>query len=364
MATAAVVLSIIYHLATTPVLCAFAFALTVAETFAYSATQSLMVALAGQGQLNEANAKFYTVHTVGLYLVGPLVAGALFVIGPAWAFALDGMTFVVAAILVAGLPPVAAPQHPAGTRRTRRLGPEIRDGILLLVRIRGLRVLVSMIAAATIAISAVNALTPLYAIKRLHMATGLVSTLIVVGALGALLGTRVAGRAARRYTEGQVMVASMATMAAGMVLFGAFPLVATAVVGNVTLGVGLGAWNVLAAARRQRLTPAAAMGRISGAYRMLAWGLQPIGAGIAGPLAVATSLGAVFVIVGGFLLLALAALSRALLSPDPAPAAAPHGSLNGMPVPMPTPAPPKPQPADPGHKEAQLRGRASGEPAG
>jgi MFS family permease len=311
--TAGVVLAIVYEFATVPVLCVFAFVLTVAETFAYSASQSLMVSLAGPNQLNEANAKFYTVHTIGLNLAGPLAAGLLFTIGPAWAFTLDGLTFVIAAVLVMGLPsvkPVPATQEPG---KTRRLTSEIREGVLLLIRIHGLRVLVGMIAAATLAISAVNALTALYAIERLKMPPGWVASLLVVGALGALLGTRLAVPAARRWPEGNVMVVSMALMAVGMILFGAFPLVPTALAANVMLGIGIGGWNVLAAARRQRLTPKNAMGRISGAYRMLAWGLMPVGAGLAGPLAVATSLGAVFMIVEGFLLVVLAVLARALL---------------------------------------------------
>jgi MFS family permease len=317
-ATAGVVLAIVNDVASVPVLCAFAFMLTVAETFAYSASQALMVSLAGPTQLNEANSKFYTVHTIGLNLAGPLAAGILFTIGPAWAFTLDGLSFLLAAALVVGLPSPARAAAPSQGPRPRRLTSEIREGVQLLVRIKGLRVLVSMIAAATLAFSAVNALTPLYAVKQLEMKPGWVSTLLVVGALGALLGTRVAVPAARRWSEGNVMVASMAIMAAGMILFGAFPLVPTALAANVVLGVGIGGWNVLAAARRQRLTPAHAMGRISGAYRMLAWGLMPVGAALAGPLAVATSLGAVFVIVGGFILVVLAVLARSLLGTQPA----------------------------------------------
>jgi len=344
VATAGLVVSIVYHFASVPLLCTFAFVLTVAETFAYSASQALLVSLAGPEQLNEANAKFYTVHTVGLNLAGPLAAGALFTIGPSWAFALDGMTFLVAAVLVAGLPATKpAPGSPA-PQRTRRLTSEIREGVMLLIRIDGLRVLVSMVAAATLAASALNALTPLYAVQRLQMPPGWVSTLLVVGALGALLGTRLAVPAARRWTEGNVMVASMATMAAGMILFGAFPLVSTALAANVVLGVGIGGWNVLAAARRQRLTPASAMGRISGAYRMLAWGLMPVGAAVAGPLAVATSIGTVFVIIGGFILVVLAVLTRPLLRTETALPTQRAGSPT--PSRLAAPSPPQPRSAD------------------
>jgi len=40
------------------------------------------------------------------------------------------------------------------------------------------------------------------------------------------------------------------------------------------------------------------MGRVTSAYRMLAWGLMPLGAALAGPLAKGTSLATVFVAVG------------------------------------------------------------------
>lgn len=316
--TAGLVLAIVYDFATVPVLCIFAFSLTVAETFAYSASQALMVSLAGPDQLNEANAKFYTVHTIGVNLAGPLAAGGLYLLGPAWAFALDGLTFVVAAVLVAGLPsPRPALAH-AVTGRARRLTSEIREGVSLLVRIRGLRVLVSMIATVTLSVSALNTLTPLYAVQELDMKAGLVSTLLVAGALGTLLGTRLATPANRRWSAGPVMIASLLVVAVGMVIFGSVPLAAAALAANALIGVGVGTFNVLAAARRQRLTPQSAMGRISGAYRMLAWGLMPVGAGLAGPLAVATSLGAVFAIAGCLIAVVALLLLRPLARMDTA----------------------------------------------
>jgi len=311
VATGGLVACIVTDNAPLAVLCAFAFTLTVAETFAYSASQALMVSLAGPDELNEANAKFYTVHTIGLNLAGPLAAGALFALGPAWAFTLDGLTFVVAAILVSRLPSIAPAAH--DPKRVRKLRGDVREGIQLLFRTRGLRILVLMIATSTLAISAVNTLTPFFAVQRLHMAPVFVSTLLVAGALGSLLGAQLAARVARQWPEGRVLVVSILVFAGGMIALGAFPFAVAALTANALIGVGVGAFNVIAAARRQRLTPAAAMGRISGAYRMVAWGLMPLGAGLAGPLAVITSLSAVFVIAGALVLVALTLLGRPLL---------------------------------------------------
>lgn len=309
--TAGLVVTIVADVATVPILCAFAFTLTVGETFAYPASQALMVELAGTDDLDRANAQFYTVHTIALMLVGPLAAGALVALGPALAFALDGVSFVLAAALVATLPNVGAATR--STTERRRLAADVREGITVLWQVAGLRVLVLMVITATIAASALNTLTSLYALEILDLPTAYVPVLLVAGAVGALLGTRVVPAAARRWGDGTVLVTSMGVLGVGAIVYGSYPVVAVALLGNALFGIGVGGWNVLAAARRQRLTPAGAMGRVSGAYRMLAWGLMPVGAGLAGPLAVATTLGSVFVIVGVLVLAVLAVTARSLL---------------------------------------------------
>jgi mannose/fructose/N-acetylgalactosamine-specific phosphotransferase system component IIC len=74
---------------------------------------------------------------------------------------------------------------------------------------------------------------------------------------------------------------------------------------------------VLSATRRQRLTPGAMMGRVTSAYRMLAWGLMPLGAALAGPLAKGTSLATVFVVVGTVVVLTAVTLARPLVRTGP-----------------------------------------------
>ena len=55
------------------------------------------------------------------------------------------------------------------------------------------------------------------------------------------------------------------------------------------------------------------MGRVTSAYRVLAWGLSPLGAGLAGPLAAATSLGTVYVVAGSIVGFTAILLARPLV---------------------------------------------------
>lgn len=292
--------------ATVVVLCATAFVLTSAETFADAASQVLLVELAGPDELEAANGRFVAVETVGMDLAGPLAAAVLFWWAPAACFALDAASFVAAAVLVSRVPDVA-PERSAGDLRGR-----LAEGARFLVRTPGLRSLVVAVAITAVCAAAVNAMLALYSIQVLGLAEPVVPGLVVCMAAGALLGAWWSPRLASRWGAGPVMVGFLALLGAAFALFGLVPWLVVAVAACVLFGVASAGWNVLSATRRQRLTPGPMMGRVTSAYRVLAWGLSPLGAGLAGPLASAASLGAVYVVAGTIVGLTAITLARPL----------------------------------------------------
>ena len=292
--------------ATVVVLCATAFVLTSAETFADSASQVLLVELAGQGELEAANGRFVTVETIGMDLAGPLAAAVLFWWAPAACFALDALSFVVAAVFVSRVPDVAPERSGSDLRG------QLAEGARYLVRTPGLRSLVVAVAITAVCAAAINAMLALYSIQVLGLAEPVVPVLVVCMAAGALLGVRLSPRLAARWGAGRVMVGFLALLGAAFALFGLTPWLVVAVFACVLFGVASAGWNVLSATRRQRLTPGPMMGRVTSAYRVLAWGLSPLGAGLAGPLAEATSLGTVYVVAGSIVGFTAILLARPL----------------------------------------------------
>jgi hypothetical protein len=109
------------------------------------------------------------------------------------------------------------------------------------------------------------------------------------------------------------MVGWLVLLGFSFVLFGAVAHVAVGVAAALLFGLCSAGWNVLSATRRQRLTPGPMMGRVTSAYRVVAWGLSPIGAGLAGPLAEVTSLGTVYLVAGGVVVVTAIALARPLV---------------------------------------------------
>lgn len=292
--------------ATVVVLCATAFVLTSAETFADAASQVLLVELVSQDELEAANGRFVTVETIGMDLAGPLAAAVLFWWAPAACFALDALSFVAAAVLVSRVPDIA-PER-SGTD----LRGQLAEGMRLLVRTPGLRSLVVAVAITAACAAAINAMLALYSIQVLGLAEPVVPVLVVCMAAGALLGVRLSPRLAARWGAGRVMVGFLALLGAAFALFGLTPWLVVAVLACVLFGVGSAGWNVLSATRRQRLTPGPMMGRVTSAYRVVAWGLSPLGAGLAGPLAEVTSLGTVYVVAGSIVGFTAILLARPL----------------------------------------------------
>ncbi|CAL9610258.1 hypothetical protein SUDANB95_05581 [Actinosynnema sp. ALI-1.44] len=292
-------------------LCALGFLLTSAETFADSASQVLLVELAGPADLEAANSRFVTAETVGMDLVGPLAASLLFWWHPAACFALDALTFVVAAVFVARVPEVARPEA-ARPERAGTVRGQFTEGVAYLFRQPGLRVLVLAVGVSAVCAAAVNAMLSLYSITVLGLPEEWVPWLVVVMSLGALSGARLSPVLAARLGGAPVMVGALALLGVAFAVFGGVPWVPVAVVAAFCFGLASAGWNVLSATRRQRLTPVPMMGRVTSAYRVLAWGLSPIGAGLAGPLAAATTLGTVYLVAGGVVVLTAAVLARPL----------------------------------------------------
>jgi MFS family permease len=300
--------------ASVPVLVVAAFVVTAGETFADPASQRLLVERAGDADLERANGYLVSVETGALDVAGPVLTGLLFLWQPAACFAVDALSFVVAGWLVLGVPSARpAPADRAGAGRFRALFADVGAGGRYLLGSSGLRILVTAVVVAAVCAAAANAVMALYAIQVLGIRPAAVPTLWVAMGAGTLLATRIVPRLTARFRDGWVMVAAMAVLAVGFGLLGAVRWAPIGWLGYALVGVGSGGWNVLSATRRQRLTPPAMMGRVTSSYRLLAWGLMPIGAGLAGPLAERTSLGAVYLIAAGLLVAVVAVLAGPLV---------------------------------------------------
>lgn len=314
------------------ILCLIGFALTSAETFADGASQSVLVDVVPQAQLERANARFVTVETLALDMAGPLAAGFLFMLAPWLPFAVSAVGFFAAAVLIrlllprranragreaaVGLP-VDNPLHVAPAPMVAVSGG-LLEGLRYLFSHHVLRTLVLTVAVMVVANAATDAMLVLYATESLNLTEGLYPTLLASYSIGTLIAALLAGRLSDRFRGGPLLLAAMAMIGLTMLVMGVFVQAWVAWIAYALMGLAGGIWNVLSATRRQRHTPRSMIARVSSAFRVVAWGIIPIGAGLGGIAGEHFGVPAVFAGSGVLTLVLAVGVARFFLRPEPA----------------------------------------------
>jgi MFS family permease len=292
-------------------LCGLAFLLGTAQTLFDTAAQSILPAAVPSGRLEAANSRLYGAQIVAGEFAGPPLGSLLFAGAAAIPFAVDGMTFAVAAILVLGMRGSFAPRERV-RGPLRGLGGEIAEGLRWLWGHHLLRGLAILLGIQVLVFSAVISVFVLFCLEVLGVSRAAYGVLFASTAIGSVIGALVAPRLAGRLGAGPCIFGAVLLQGA---VGAAIGLSSDAwVVGVLIAAFGFCAytWNVLTVSLRQAIVPNHLLGRVNGAYRLAGWGTAPIGALLGGALASTAGLRAPFV-VGGVIQAAAALAAVPLL---------------------------------------------------
>jgi MFS family permease len=215
---------------------------------------------------------------------GPGLAGLLVqAFGAPIALAVDAVSYLASAL------GVSAARRPEPPLQPSEETVRVLDGVRWLWSNRVLRALTlhASIYNAGSQIFTVNLVV--YALQDRGLSAGEYGAALSASGAGALLGTLVALRLARRLGYGRAFAASLA-LSTGM------PLVVVLLPGSGTAfafqlgavltlsGAGLGSANVLSTTLRQIVTPITSLARTNGGYRLLVFGTIPLGSATGGIL--------------------------------------------------------------------------------
>jgi predicted MFS family arabinose efflux permease len=189
----------------------------------------------------------------------------------------------------------------------------------------------SLLATSTLNLfnSAFYALLILYATRTLGLDAGALGLALAIGGCGSMIGTAITGRLSSRVGLGNAVVLGFLVLPAPLLLVPlageisgpAFGLLAIAEflsgIGVMVLDVGLGAMQTA-------LVPDGMRARVSGAYRLVNYGIRPVGALLGGLLASMIGLQATMWVAtagafGGLLWLLPSPMPQLRGLPDPAP---------------------------------------------
>lgn len=278
-----------------PVLYVAALGLGVAETFFDTAAQSILPSIVGKERLSLANGRLYGVELVMNQFVGPPLGGLLIVVSLPVALGSSVIGYAIAAV---GLSFIIGNFKPVRTGPPTRLTADIGEGLRYLWTRPVLRTLAIMVGVMNLASSATQAIFVLFALGPMGLTESEFGLLITTFAVGSLVGSFAAAALERRFGRVPLLFSC--------VIITAFSFAVPAITTNIFViggsfvisGLFVVVWNVITVSLRQRIVPDQLLGRLNSAYRLLAWGTQPIGALAGGLIGQFVGLQAVFLMAG------------------------------------------------------------------
>ncbi len=261
-----------------------------AETFADSATSTLLPGLVARADLGIANARTQGGSLLMNQLVFPPIGALLFAIAPAMPFATNAICFALGAALISRL-----------ASDTRRVLPErtsfrteTLEGMRWLLAHPPMRTLALTIFTFNITFGAAWSVLVLYANERLGMGPvgfGLLTTAV---AAGGLVGTVIYGRLERRFSLADIMRGGLLIETVTHLVLALTTSAVVALGMLVVFGGHAFVWGTTSTVVRQRAVPDALLGRVTGVYRVAIFGGIVIGTPIGGLLATAFGITAPF----------------------------------------------------------------------
>ena len=257
------------------------FILGTAETFADSASSTLVPGLVARGDLGIANARMQGAFLLTNQLLTPPIGAFLFAVGMALPFATNAACFALGAVLISRV--VTGPRSRTG--KGSGLRAEMVEGIRWLVAHPPMRTLALTIFTFNITYGAAWSVLVLYAGERLGMnevGFGLLTTAVAVGGIIGILSY---GRLERRFSLANIMRVGLVieTCTHLVLALTTSPMIALATL--VVFGAHAFVWGTTSTVVRQRAVPDELLGRVTGVYRVAIVGGLVVGTPLGGILA-------------------------------------------------------------------------------
>lgn len=257
------------------------FLLGTAETFADSASSTLLPSLVARRDLGVANARMQGAFLLTNQLVAPPIGAFMFAAGVALPFAANAAALALSAVLISRI---------VGSLRTERVAiagvwADMGEGIRWLIGHPPMRTLALTIFTFNVTFGAAWGVLVLYATERLGMnevGFGLLTTAI---AAGGVIGAVMYGSLELRFSLADLMRIGLLIETGTHLALALTTSQAVALATLVVFGIHAFVWGTTSTVVRQRAVPNELLGRVGGVYRVASVGGLVIGAPLGGLLA-------------------------------------------------------------------------------
>jgi MFS family permease len=272
---------------------AFAAVTSAAGSAEKAATMALLPRLVGEVRLAPANALLHTVQALGV-VIGPAIGAILLAVAPAWvAFAANGATFAVSALLISAIRPDRAP---AG-RRTSGFS-QLTAGLRAVRTTAFARSLIMVVAIVEFIYGAQTVQLVVYARQSLGLGSGGYGVLLTAAGAGGVVSALVNGHLATSRRVTLIVIAAGSLACATELAYAGVQVPAIALTVTVIGSAGLVSCQVAGETALARIVPREALGRVTGTFFAVSRAAIIAGALLAAVLAASASLRASLLILG------------------------------------------------------------------
>ncbi len=290
-----------------------AFLQGIGEVFSDNTAFALLPSVVGKEQLERANGRLEAAIIVTNEFAGPALGALLFAASASLPFALDALTFALAAWLFAGMRLPTRTVEPPTTSVTE----DIKDGLKWLRAHLILRDLTVIASLTNLSLQATFAIQVLFVLDVLGLSFASFGVLVAAQAGGSIVGSFVASPLRERIGLRSTVLISLGLAAgANLVIATTSSWVVAGAMWIVISATGT-IWSIVTNSFRQRSVPDDLLARVQSAHRLFSWGAIPLGALLGGLMAKGFGLRAPFLVAG--LALSLLSIAAVRLLPSERP---------------------------------------------
>lgn len=290
-----------------------------AEVFFDMSAQAFLPAIVPEEQLHRANGLLYAAEVVCNSFIGLPVGAWLFVISAGVPFGINGVSFAVAAALVATIRTIPAPAGDAvtgtgsgGTSFVR----DLREGMSWLWGHRNIRTLAILLGVTNGALMFGASIFVRFAFRYLGVGPRGYGLLLALNSAGAIAGGLLGDRIARKLGVSASIIGAYVVFAVSDAVQAAFPHIVVVAAMSISVSLAGTLWNIVTVSYRQRVIPTELFGRVNSAYRFIGTGSIALGALIGGQVAHTWGLRAPFFLGSAVTVIALVWGLPVLRSPE------------------------------------------------
>lgn len=259
-------------------LTAVAFILGMAEVLRDNTAQTLLPAIVPQQQLEKANGHLWSAEQLVGQFVGPPLAGWLLLQSHTSPFILNALCIALAWFFVYS---IRLPAAPTATRNESVLR-QMREALAwLYAKTQLFRLALMLGLINSIAVGSVTVLL-LFSQDILGLDAAQHGFLLTAGAVGGVLGGVLCPHIIERLGSTRSVHVALFLFAVPWLIIALSDSVLWVAAALLLEMFAALLWNIVTVSWRQRSIPTALLGRVNSVYRLIGWGMMPLGAMAAG----------------------------------------------------------------------------------